>query len=267
MNATADGTLLDITPLEIWRGKSSSTASEHCSNWTNGTNGSQGVFTYAYYAYLNNYIVGGVTTDLCNTQRRLLCFQDGDGIVTPSKEPSAIKTKKMFVTSQTGNGQLTTWPLTIAPGTAIPGGVKRGDAICNQLAQNAGVEGTFKVFLSATTTTDPVDRFVNGTEGPYVTVTGYKLVDDLSMWSLPESMVEFDKNIFKLGIEDETGELELVDNPFFLGINAYGAISNCSNWSSQSGNANATGGIGFGFSYFFDSYACSASHRLLCVEE
>jgi hypothetical protein len=77
-------------------------------------------------------------------------------------------TLKAFVTSASGNGNLSTWPDAIAAGGAT--GLAAGDAVCQARATAAGLPGTFKAWLSTTT----VDAYchVQGLTGTILTKCG-----------------------------------------------------------------------------------------------
>ena len=77
----------------------------------------------------------------------------------PANDPASSKT--VFITSQTFTGAL--------------GGLEGADDKCNRAAAAAGLSGTFKAWLS-TSSTGPADRFTRS-EVPYVRTDGVSIAD------------------------------------------------------------------------------------------
>ncbi|MEZ4703960.1 MAG: hypothetical protein R3A11_01980 [Bdellovibrionota bacterium] len=265
VNTDAEGNVINVGDIEIWTGLPSAT---NCNNWMDDTNTYQGTVARSS----RSFTVGGAFTIAnlaCDNVRQLLCIQDGAGLTIPSSEPAAIEAKTIFTTSEDGNGNLTTWSYTPPPGTVVPNGVKRADSICNKLASDANLEGSFKALLATSTgtTTNPINRLIS-TAGPYVTVTGQKIADDLSQWSF--SSATLDKDLISTLIEDENG-LASPNDIYIIGNSPFSVASpkNCSNWTNtSSGNYYSsaspyTKGIGF----LGGLQNCSQPGKIICVED
>jgi len=107
-------------------------------------------------------------TSACSASRALLCFEMGwVPTLPPYKNGGALA----FVTSADWTGNLGSWP---QAGGAT--GLAAGDAICQYLATDAGLEapGSFLAWLS-NSTTDAIDRF--SYDGPWIRVDGVKIAD------------------------------------------------------------------------------------------
>jgi len=146
-----------------------------CSDWTTGTsssiNGTAGSSdgTRGLWTYQQN------TT--CNATYHLICFQTGTGGPLPSLALPA-SAKKVFATSTTGTGDLTSWATYIASGSSATG-VAAGDAICQARATAMGITGAFKAWLSDSTTSAP-DHVTAGatTDGPFYRLDGVKIANN-----------------------------------------------------------------------------------------
>jgi hypothetical protein len=80
----------------------------------------------------------------CDEDVPIVCFQTAAG---PDLPPFRADGKKVFLTSVVGNGNLGSWP--DAGGET---GIDAGDAICQARAAQGGLQGTFKAWLSDSTT-------------------------------------------------------------------------------------------------------------------
>lgn len=100
----------------------------------------------------------------CHQPQRLLCLEPGASEATGQKwtAPGAL----VFLTSATGTGDLATWPQ-----TAGETGLAAGDAICQNLAENANLPApdSFVAWLSAGTV-DAADRLTS--DGPFRRIDG-----------------------------------------------------------------------------------------------
>ncbi len=123
---------------------------------------------------------------------------------------------------------------TIALNTGNLGGLEGADAICNQLADAAGLTGPYMAWLSDTTGS-PSTRF-DQSPGPYVRVDGVIVADD---WDdLTDGSVDNLPNI------DENGSV--AGDFMWTGTNTDGTAQGgftCSNWSTDVGTAF----VGFNF--------------------
>jgi len=84
--------------------------------------------------------------------------------------------KTVFVTSLRFTGDLVTAADDLGLGNGLSG-LAAGDAICNHLAQEAGLSGTYMAWLSDGTE-DPNSRFATQATFPYVMTNGDKIADN-----------------------------------------------------------------------------------------
>ncbi len=225
-----------------------------CSNWSSSsgnavigeTGGGSGWWTYT-------------GSSSCDTGRRLLCFDPGTGVPLPAYSSWG---RTVFVTSATGNGDLSTWGQ--SGGT---GGLAGGDAICRKLATNAGLPNphSFKAWLSSSTT-DAASRFQN--DGPWMRLDGIRVADGLA--DLVDGKLQ--------AAIDETEQETYIGNPSvypwyaWTGTQENGqhATDLCSNWTSSSSGALGDhgdvplAGLGWSFGYW-DS--CDTAKRLYCLSD
>jgi len=156
-------------PHEVWTGTSSAGSAEAstCINWTSPQGTDNGIYGHLFrtgYSWATGYSGG------CLTQRRLYCFETGDGDplpVYPANRPLA------FLTNQYGYGDLSEWPQ--AGGQS---GIAAGDEVCRVLADYAGLRDpdSFKAWLSDAST-DAASRFVN--HGPWARLDGMLVAESL----------------------------------------------------------------------------------------
>lgn len=143
----------------------------------------------------------------CSNGEAILTCPSGDSVITCAP-------KRIFVTSSGFTGNL--------------GGLNGADSICQGLANQAGLNGFFKAWLSDSTT-DAVDR-INGSDSGYVNFNGDPVADDLADL--------LSGNIDNPIMYDETGESRvdtvrtgtLSDGTRFLGSG--GASQFCNDWTN-----------------------------------
>ena len=190
--------------------------------------------------------------------------------VTTLSDPSL--NLKVFVTSATGTGNLSTW--TDAGGHT---GVAAGDAICQARATAAGLTGTYKAWLSDSTadaychiqgyTGTVVGLCGQGTlpvaAGPWVrTNDGYPFADTI------DKLVN-NGQVFAPVRYDETGTL--VTGAYFTGTYVDGKLwaSACSDWSTSINTSSAAVGFSYGATGWWTcagTNQCNYSSRLLCFQ-
>jgi len=153
----------------------------------------------------------------------------------------------VFVTSQTFAGDL--------------GGIVGADQICNNLAQNAGLPGTYIAWLS-TSTVNARDRL--NSNGPYRLVIGTIIADDLQ--DLLDGFLDAPINI------DENGTLILGNQEVWTGTLADGsaALGRCSDWTANSNSVFGTAGNATSTAQswtVFVNLNCSMFNRLYCFQQ
>jgi len=112
------------------------------------------------------------------------------------------------------------------------GSLGGADVLCQNAATNASLAGTFKAWMSDSTTS-AASRLTHATV-PYVLVDGTRIADD---WTdLTDGTIQHGINKNEYGGGHSTG--------VFTGTGTSGAISggNCSNWTVSSGNSTAESG-------------------------
>ena len=186
----------------------------------------------------------------------------GNGIVDPNEEcddgnvsdgdgcssSCAKENKIVFLTSKAYSGNL--------------GGLDGADTICNDLALDAGLPGTFKAWLSDSVISVS-ERFIHA--GPYILVDGTIIAED---WiELTDGYLSHPIN------RDENnnsyGNQRVWTNTQWNGeIKGYSENNNCKNWTTSSGTY---GVYGSSFSTYFwtdnSIINCSYSGRLYCFEQ
>jgi hypothetical protein len=171
---------------------------------------------------------------------------------------------KVFVTSTTYNGNL--------------GGLAGADAICQARANAGGLSGTYKAWLS-TSTTDAychIQGYDNAqlpncglaspptAAGPWVrTHDGYAFADTI------DKLVN-NGQVYAAIKYDQTGTLQAGEY-YFTGtaVNGRATTDNCSNWTSASGSLGGTFGNTDGTTNDWTSFGtplCNDTHHLLCMQ-
>lgn len=105
--------------------------------------------------------------------------ESGDGCAKPEVESEVLALtlspqKTIFATSGTFNGDLVSAATNL--GLSPSGGLEAGDMICQKLADDSVLSGTYKAWL-ADGTGSPDTRFTKATV-PYVRTDGVKVADD-----------------------------------------------------------------------------------------
>jgi hypothetical protein len=163
------------------------------------------------------------TTGACDESYHLYCFETGTGgDPLPSFEtPGALA----FVTSWTGTGDLSSWPLAL--GTT---GVTAGDTICRFAARLADLPwpGSFKAWLS-TSTANAIDRL--SLDGPWKRVDGVRVASSKQNLVLAKPFGTIN--------QDENGDY--VGEQVWTGTNDSGkaTLQTCDDWTGSSGDGYA----------------------------
>lgn len=136
----------------------------HCQNWTfaGRDTGAVGMSAFTSWPFYEN--------GWCSPDRHLVCFQTGVGSPLPPIVDPDHHAKKVFLTSISGSGDLGSWQE--AGGKT---GLSAGDAICQKLAGDAGLSGTFKTWLSDGNQ-DAKGRFVS--DGPWIRPDNVRIADN-----------------------------------------------------------------------------------------
>jgi hypothetical protein len=190
---------------------------------------------------------------------------------------------KMFITSATGTGDLSTWPAYLASGSSAIG-IAAGDAICQKLATDAGLSGTYKAWLSTST----VDAYchIQGYEdtianscgqgtlpvaaGPWVRTDGNPFADTI------DKLVN-NEQVFTPLKYDEHGSL-VTGAVIFTGTNPDGALStgyypaspySCSDWTDSDINYYSAVGSSSGATTWWTNTgggSCGDTNHLICMQ-
>ncbi|MEM6929991.1 MAG: hypothetical protein AAF602_23840, partial [Myxococcota bacterium] len=196
----------------------------------------------------------------CDTEWPLLCIQLDESVpLTPPRTEGL----QVFVSSAAGPGDLGSWPE--ADGAT---GLDAGDAICQKLADSAGLEHPFRFrALLSDPTTDAVDRFPE--LGPWVRGDGALLGSTFMELLQPVTSRPFDET----GDIIETDAREWFHQVWTGTDNSDGRANGndqCEAWTNGTadvftafGNFERAGGASTSWPGYF---ACSNQGRLYCVE-
>jgi len=227
-----------------------------CSDWTDSNNSSNTTFgssngtTYFWTSYDDTG---------CSATYHLLCFQTGTGGPLPPLTPPA-SAKKVFVTSVTGNGNLSQWPDALAVSATE---VAAGDAVCQTRATAAGITNaaSFKAWLSDSTA-GAIDHVTVTATGPWYRLDGVRIAHDkIALATVP---------LFTAITRDETGAYN--SNSVWTGTSPTGVLTanNCVGWTSSSGGDHGTSGIEIESNAGWTSWsnvACNGNAALYCFED
>ncbi len=176
-------------------------------------------------------------------------------------EAALVSSKIVFLTSSIHAGNF--------------GGTAAGSAICQTEAQNAGLPGTYKVWLSSSAPGDNPATMFTHSNLPYV-LPDASLTQVASDWTtFASSTHSHDIDVLANGT---SGAGELAFPHVYTGTTAAGVATanNCSNWSSASASGTPDGDAGCAVtgacsvSDWSDDTAhltCNVSTPLYCVEQ
>jgi hypothetical protein len=223
-----------------------------CSNWTSNSNADTDV------------VVGGspdMTTNTwtlifflsCQETKHLICMQTGPG---PALDWVPTSGKRVFVTSARGTGDLSTWS-----GAGTQTGVAAGDAICQSLADAAGLGGTFKAWLSDATT-NAVDRLTSA--GPWVRLDGVKIATDKA--DLTKGSIFTSINLTETGTY--LGHYGVWSGTTDNGLKT---VDTCNNWTDGTtnyhGSFSSAANAGYLWSGYSTGFNCDSPCNLRCFED
>lgn len=194
---------------------------------------------------------------------------DTDSCAKPEVEAEVLALtltaeKIVFVTSGRFTGNLVQEATNL--GLTPSDGLDAGDKICQKLADDAPLAGTYKAWLSDNTGS-PSTRFVQSTV-PYVRTDGVTVADDYA------DLINCGNQCLQAPIDRfESGEVPTGDRDVWTDTRTDGTIistaTDCNNWSA--------GGIRLGFIgrrgatttrwTFFTIRGCGQSHRLYCFQQ
>jgi hypothetical protein len=184
----------------------------------------------------------------------LICVETGSG---PALEFSEPNENIAFISGNTGNGNLSSWP----SATAGTSGIEAGDSICNFFAAQSGLpwQGSYKAWLSDAST-DARDRFEN--DGPRVRIDGIEVTPDLA--GLTSGML-------LSAIHQAVTDWYSSNSGVWTGTNPDGTANtdHCSGWTSTDGSGRSarSGFVDAGWTSF-EVGSCSATNfRLYCISD
>lgn len=243
--ARFDETGSEVSAWYYWTGTlKDGTAGNTCLDWTDNTvvnNATKGFTTMTFYGWTE------LATYTCDRYLRLLCMEAGPG---PALSSGFTTGKRVFMTSTTTNPAM--------------GGLAGGDSFCQDSADNAGLGGTYKAWLSDSAT-NAIDRLAGN--GPWVRLDGIKVADNKADL--------IDGNIFAPINLDENSAYH-IDTIVWTGTLMDGTVSmatstianTCSDWTAASGLAM------FGYSGRSNNdwtdvnlATCGSSHPVYCFED
>jgi hypothetical protein len=225
-----------------------------CTNWTNATSGNRDATAGTSFGTTKVWTQLGSLQD-CGTEKRLACFQTGEGGSLPNFTTSG---KKVFYTSTLGNGNLGSWDT--AAGMI---GIEAGDAICQAAAKDADLANAanFKAWLSGSTT-DAIDRLTS--DGLWVRIDGVKVADN------KVSLLGVDR--FSSISQDEKGNYGNV--LVWTGTDGDGkkTTENCTDWIDSTNVIRGTQGLSADMFVSWTNLLgieplCSGEAHLYCFED
>ena len=155
------------------------------------------------------------------------------------------------------------------------------DAVCQARANEAGLPGTYKAWLSgASYSSSPASRFTRSTSLPYVRTDGAVVADD---WAdLTDGTIQNPINVDEDGVLRNSPSLvwsftRIDGSPGLFGnqnYSCYNGDCHCDNWTTTQTN-NPTQGSAFSkannvdFQWTDYSYAnaCGSNYRLKCFQQ
>jgi hypothetical protein len=225
-----------------------------CNNWTTSS--------FSVLGAMGESSGGGTSwTDAltvdpaCSTFGRLRCVQTTSGPPLPSRHPVA---KKAFLTSVTGNGNLSTW----ADAGGLTG-IAAADAVCQARARFAGYANSqnFKAWMSSSTSAST--RFFNN--GPWARPDGVVIATselDLTDGRLNAPLYQTETGAYLTGNSD-TGNV-------WTGTSTSGSatFTYCSIWTSTL-STGTTGRFDLADGRWVSSISstCTELQRLYCLED
>lgn len=198
-------------------------------------------------------------------------------LVALAAAPARAVTRRAFVTSVTGTGDISSW----AGATGVTA-LDKGDSICRARAAAAALPNpaTYRVWLSTAQT----DAFchVQGLTGQKATGCGGGALPGGGPWYLRNGVTPFtsdletltgpEKVIYRSVIFDETGaEPDFANGRIWTGTNADGVFSadNCFGWTTPSVGLLGTIGRSQSSAYGWTggaTWTCDVAQHLLCLE-
>lgn len=167
----------------------------------------------------------------------------------------------VFVTSMTFTGNLVFHAASLGLGDFTGDGIGAGDAICNALAQDALLPGTYKAWLSSSSSADPESTFVQATDA-YERTDGVQIASDWSDLVTPNLSAPINLDENQSSVSDTVWTATSPDG-------TYDGLGNCSNWSTT-----GVGNTRYGSALFTDSRwsgwnvsTCSTGRRLYCFQQ
>jgi hypothetical protein len=173
------------------------------------------------------------------TLEELTELEERIAALEPSPPPPA---KVVFVTEGTMNGNM--------------GGVEGADSICQSEALAAGLEGTFKAWVSWEFGGGPAQEFAHY-DGPYALVTGVEIAEDFS--DLLDGELSSVGQGININASGAVTEGYVWTGTTYYGKATDGVYDTCEDWTSDS--ATYVGGVGVISAW---DKLWSLSHRLEC---
>jgi hypothetical protein len=226
-----------------------------CGDWTAADESVSALGMISSAATTWTYTAPGLR---CDWPALLLCMQSGGGPALPTASAALPSARRAFITSRSGSGDLSTWT-----GAGGATGIAAGDAVCQALALESGLSGTFKAWLSDSAT-DAIDRLASA--GPWVTLDGAVVAATrLDLASLARSAIVVTETGDYL---TSPGESDVV----WTGTRVGGtrAPESCGDWSDQDAASMGMMGVASAVGRRWTEYAalfCDEHRRLYCFEE
>lgn len=223
--------------------------SSPCGNWTSA---GMTIVATGLIGFGSN--LGGATRG-CQEGDALLCLQTGAGEAAPTAAViSPNRPKLVFVSSEVGNGNLSTWS-NLGGAT----GIAAAHQVCRNKAAAAGLSNStnFRAWLSSAT--EDANEGLLG-EGPWVRPDGSLVALDRDGWFNDVHLAALSQN--------ESGTYVFTN--VWTGSTSLGAATanHCTSWTSTSGNGTRGRAVASGDQWTDKNTSpCSSNAALYCYEE
>lgn len=170
--------------------------------------------------------------------------------------------KKVFVTSTVYRGDLLSYMPNATEG--LGAGVAAGDALCQQVADGAMLEGTWIAWLSAAnydSSIHAIDRVQD--VGPWYLLNGEKAFNNkANLAGTPLTTLNVDER------GQELWNVQRIWTGSKTGGTLWGGYASCSGWMSSDGEG-MTGNLGYSDTNWItdSSEYCYSEHHLLCLQQ
>ena len=238
----------------------------HCTNWTSNSAGVTGARGEVAGSSGGSWTKSLATDPSCFNTGHLRCMEVVDATTQgPLLNPRPTTGRRIFVTSVSGNGQMSTWP--DAVGT---NGITGADEVCRARARFAGYTNAnlFEAMLSTGTTAS--SRIANSAtwfrpDGTAVALSKTDLIDS----TLGAAVLQMETGAYLPGGADTGG---IWTGTFFSGTTMFATGSSCTSWTTTAGSGTVgrhdlIDGRWAQATLPANTQLCTTTQRLMCYED